>query len=43
MSCGYVEYLPELTYKYNMFTGNNVFEKDGKKSREHNAALIKAK
>lgn len=24
MSCGEVEYLSEITYKYNTYTGNNV-------------------
>lgn len=43
MSCGEVEYLPELMYKYNMFTGNNVFEKDQRRSRVDNAAKIKMK
>jgi hypothetical protein len=38
MSCGEVEYIPELTYKYNMFTGNNVFEQARKTNRAANAA-----
>jgi glycosyltransferase involved in cell wall biosynthesis len=43
MSCGEVEYLPELAYKYSMFTGNNVFEQARKTSRAENAAKIKKK
>lgn len=43
MSCGEVEYLAELTYKYNMFTGNNVFEQAKKVDRAKNAAQIRQK
>lgn len=43
LSCGGVEYLPELTYKYNMFTGNNIFEQARKSERASNAAKIRNK
>lgn len=43
LSCGEVEYLPELSYRYNMFTGNNIFEQARKSSRNRNAAEIREK